>query len=216
MSNQTPYENKIKVPEPTLRRLPWYLSNVRLMKKRGEVYVSSTQLSKETNIDSSQIAKDLSYVNISGKTRVGYQVDELIVVLEDFLGFTSMHKAFLFGVGSLGGALLRDSGLKHFGLDIVAGFDVNPELVGTEIDGIPIYHSDDFKKMIVEHNVNIGVLTVPIEIAQDITDFMIDGGIEAIWNFTPFRIRVPEEIVVQNTSLYAHLAVMFNRLNFNK
>lgn len=216
MSSQIPYDNSIKVPEPTLRRLPWYLSNVRLMKKRGEVYVSSTQLAKETNIDSSQIAKDLSYVKISGKTRVGYQVDELINVLEDFLGFTSMHRAYLFGVGSLGGALLRDSGLKHFGLDIVAGFDVNPDVVGTEIDGIPIYHSDDFIEMMENTDVNIGVLTVPIEIAQDITDYMISGGMQAIWNFTPFRIRVPEDIVVQNTSLYAHLAVMFNRLNFNK
>jgi len=206
----------IKVPEPSLRRLPWYLSNVKLLKNKGEQYVSSTQISKEINIDASQIAKDLSYVNISGRTRVGYDINELIAVLEDFLGFTNMHKAFLFGVGSLGGALLRDSGLNHFGLEIVAGFDVNPELVGQCINGIPIFHSDDFLEKMKEYDVNIGVLTVPIEIAQNITDKMVEGGIKAVWNFTPFRIRVPENIVVQNTSLYAHLAVMFNRLNFNQ
>ncbi|MEG2573971.1 MAG: redox-sensing transcriptional repressor Rex [Bacteroides sp.] len=205
-----------KVPEPTLRRLPWYLSNVKLMKDIGEEYVSSTQISKEINIDASQIAKDLSYVNISGRTRVGYKVDVLIAVLEDFLGFTNMHKAVLFGVGSLGGALLRDSGLTHFGLEIVAAFDVNPELVGKDINGIPIFHSRDFKAKMQEYEVNIGVLTVPISIAQKVTDKMVDGGIKAVWNFTPFRIRVPENIVVQNTSLYAHLAVMFNRLNFNQ
>ena len=182
-----------KVPEPTLRRLPWYLSNIKLMKDKGEQYVSSTQISKEINIDASQIAKDLSYVNISGRTRVGYNIDALIEVLESFLGFTNMHKAFLFGVGSLGAALLRDSGLHHFGLEIVAAFDVNPELVGKDLNGIPIYHSDDFE-----------------------ANKMVDGGIKAVWNFTPFRIRVPENIVVQNTSLYAHLAVMFNRLNFNE
>ena len=205
-----------KVPEPTLRRLPWYLSNIKLMKEKGEQYVSSTQISKEINIDASQIAKDLSYVNISGRTRVGYNIDALIEVLESFLGFTNMHKAFLFGVGSLGGALLRDSGLQHFGLEIVAAFDVNPELVGKDLDGIPIFHSDDFEAKMKEYDVNIGVLTVPINIAQEITDKMVDGGIKAVWNFTPFRIRVPENIVVQNTSLYAHLAVMFNRLNFNE
>lgn len=205
-----------KVPEPTLRRLPWYLSNVKLMKEKGEQYVSSTQISKEINIDASQIAKDLSYVNISGRTRVGYEVDALIDVLEDFLGFTNMHKAFLFGVGSLGGALLRDSGLNHFGLEIIAAFDVNPELIGKNINGIPIFHSNDFEAKMKEFDVNIGVLTVPINIAQEITDKMIAGGIKAVWNFTPFRIRVPENIVVQNTSLYAHLAVMFNRLNFNE
>ena len=201
-----------KVPEPTLRRLPWYLSNIKLMKEKGEQYVSS----KEINIDASQIAKDLSYVDISGRTRVGYNIDALIEVLESFLGFTNMHKAFLFGVGSLGGALLRDSGLQHFGLEIVAAFDVNPELVGKDLDGIPIFHSDDFEAKMKEYDVNIGVLTVPINIAQEITNKMVDGGIKAVWNFTPFRIRVPENIVVQNTSLYAHLAVMFNRLNFNE
>jgi redox-sensing transcriptional repressor len=206
-------KNTEKIPEPTLRRLPWYLSNAKLMREKGEKYVSSTQISKQINIDASQIAKDLSYVDIAGRTRVGYDIDLLIQVLEDFLGFTNMHKAYLFGVGSLGGALLRDSGLSHFGLQIVGAFDVNPDLVGTKINGIPIYHSDDFEKRMKQDGVNIGVLTVPIAIAQEISDKMIAGGIKAIWNFTPFRIRVPENIVVQNTSLYAHLAVMFNRLN---
>lgn len=210
------HKNSMKVPEPTLRRLPWYLSNVKLLKKKGERFVSSTQISKEINVDASQIAKDLSYVNISGRTRVGYEVDTLIAVLEDFLGFTNLHQAFLFGVGSLGGALLRDSGLRHFGLQIVAAFDVNPDLVGTSLNGIPIFHSDEFEQKRKEYGVHIGVLTVPIEIAQQITDKMVAGGIKAVWNFTPFRIRVPESIVVQNTSLYAHLAVMFNRLNFNE
>lgn len=216
MSNERRHKADLKVPEPTLRRLPWYLSIVKLLKKRGETYVSSTQISKEISIDASQIAKDLSYVNVSGRTRVGYEVDSLIRVLEDFLGFTDIHKAFLFGVGSLGGALLGDSGLAHFGLEIVAAFDVNPKKVGTSINGIPIFHSDEFLNKMQEYDVNIGVLTVPIEIAQQITDTMINGGIKAVWNFTPFRIRVPENIVVQNTSLYAHLAVMFNRLNFNQ
>ena len=205
-----------KVPEPTLRRLPWYLSNIKLMKEKGEQYVSSTQISKEINIDASQIAKDLSYVNISGRTRVGYNIDALIEVLESFLGFTNMHKAFLFGVGSLGAALLRDSGLHHFGLEIVAAFDVNPELVGKDLNGIPIFHSDDFEAKMKEYDVNIGVLTVPINIAQEITDKMVDGGIKAVWNFTPFRIRVPENIVVQNTSLYAHLAVPGNHLPYSR
>lgn len=112
--------------------------------------------------------------------------------------------------------MLRDSGLHHFGLEIVAAFDVNPELVGKDLNGIPIFHSDDFETKMKEYDVNIGVLTVPINIAQEITNKMVDGGIKAVWNFTPFRIRVPENIVVQNTSLYAHLAVMFNRLNFNE
>ena len=183
------------------------------MRGQGEKYVSSTQLSRQINIDASQVAKDLSYVAVSGRTRVGYDIDCLVSVLEDFLGFTNLHKAFLFGVGSLGAALLQDTGLSHFGLEIVGAFDVDPEKVGTTIAGIPVYHTGDFPEIIRQSNVNIGILTVPINIAQEITDYMVGGGIKAVWNFTPFRIRVPEGIVVQNTSLYAHLAVMFNRLN---
>ena len=202
-----------KVPEPTLRRLPWYLSCAKLMKNQGETNVSSTQISRQINIDASQVAKDLSYVAVSGRTRVGYDIGCLISVLEDFLGFTNMHKAFLFGVGSLGAALLQDTGLSHFGLEIVGAFDIDPDKVGTVISGIPVYHTEEFPKIMKQSDVNIGILTVPISIAQMITDYMVDGGIKAVWNFTPFRIRVPEDIVVQNTSLYAHLAVMFNRLN---
>ena len=112
-----------KVPEPTLRRLPWYLAFVKLMKGKGEAFISSTQIAKEINVDPSQVAKDLSFVNISGKTRVGYDINALVDVLEDFLGFTSQHKAFLFGVGSLGASLLHDTGLSQYGLEIVAGFD---------------------------------------------------------------------------------------------
>ena len=127
-------------------------------------------------------------------------------------GFKRMHTAVLFGVGSLGAALLSDSGLEQYGLKIRAGFDVNPSIVGQKIKSIPVFHSDDFTAKNKKIDAQIGILTVPPDIAQDVADFMIAGGIQAIWNFTPFRIRVPERIVLQNTSLYAHLAVMFNRL----
>lgn len=202
-----------KVPEPTLRRLPWYLAFVKLLKQKGESFVSSTQIAKEINVDSSQVAKDLSFVAIAGKTRVGYEIDTLIRVLESFLGFTASHKAFLFGVGSLGAALLHDSGLNQYGLEIIAGFDVRDELAGKTIHGIPVFHMRDFPEKQRELEATIGIITVPVEKAQEVTDEIIAGGIKALWNFTPFRIRVPEHVVVQNTSMYAHLAVMFNRLN---
>ncbi|MBQ3540066.1 MAG: redox-sensing transcriptional repressor Rex [Bacteroidaceae bacterium] len=202
-----------KVPEPTLRRLPWYLSVCRLLKSRGETYVSSTRLSKETNIVASQIAKDLSCVNIVGRTRVGYEIDNLLDVLERFLGFTTLHKAFLFGAGRLGGALLNDKGLKQFGLEVVAAFDTNPKMVGHSVSGIPVYHINDIGTKMRRYNVKIGILTVPIDNAQEVADKMVAWGIKAIWNFTPLRIRVPDDIVVQNTSLYAHLSLMFNRLD---
>lgn len=203
------------VPEPALRRLPWYLAYIKLLKKKGQAHVSSTQIAKKINVSSTQIAKDLSYVKVSGKTRVGYEIEVLIEVLEQFLGFTSQHRAVVLGVGSLGGALLSDSGLEQFGLKIFAGFDVSESIVGRKINNIPVYHIDEFAQRNKLINTDIGILTVPPDNAQEIADFAIQNGIRAIWNFTPFRIRVPEDIVLQNTSLYAHLAVMFNRLSVN-
>ena len=207
------HKNAGKVPEPTLRRLPWYLAYLKLLKGHGETSVSSTQIAKEISVDSSLVAKDLSFVNICGKTRVGYHVDELIEILENFLGFNIQHKAFLFGVGRLGAALMRDSGINQYGLDIIAGFDVRDDVIGTSIDGIPVFHMDDFKQKQAIYGATIGILTVPVERAQGVTEYIISGGVRALWNFTPFRICVPEDVVVQNTSIYAHLAVMFNRMN---
>ncbi len=203
-----------KLPEPTLRRLPWYLAYLKLLKDKGEEYVSSTQISKDINVDSSQIAKDLSFINISGKTRVGYEINSLVDVLESFLGFTRTHRAFILGAGSLGSALLHDDGLSQYGLQIVAAFDVNPNKIGKVINGIHVYDIKDLEQFRKDQNVSIGILTVPVDKAQNVADMAIKAGIEAIWNFTPFRIKVPHNIVVQNTSIYAHLAVMFNRLTF--
>ena len=105
-------QTRFYVPEPTLRRLPWYLAYAQLVQHSGETFLSSTQIAKNIAVDASKVAKDLSYVQISGRTRVGYDVNELVEVLEKFLGFTKSHKAFLFGVGSLGGALMHDNGLN--------------------------------------------------------------------------------------------------------
>ncbi|MDR0395468.1 MAG: redox-sensing transcriptional repressor Rex [Tannerella sp.] len=204
-----------KIPEPALRRLPWYLAYVKLLKGKGDTVVSSTQIAKEINVDPSQVAKDLSFVNISGKTRVGYEIDALVDILENFLGFTSQHKALLFGVGRLGAALMRDSGLNSYGVEIVAGFDIRSDITGTKIDGIPVYPMALLPEKQKEYGATIGIITVPVEKAQEVTDYIVENGIKALWNFTPFRIRVPEQIVVQNTSIYAHLAVMFNRMNEN-
>ena len=109
------------------------------------------------------------------RPRIGYEIDELVEVLEEFLGFTEVHKAFLFGVGNLGAALLSDSGLQHFGLEIVAAFDVNPQLIGPQINGIPIFHSNEFESKMQAYDVYIGVLIVPINISQLIQAKLLRG-----------------------------------------
>ena len=99
----------IQLPEPTLRRLPWYLAYVNMLRSQHIEYVSSTQISKKLNVDASQISKDLSFLNIKGKTRIGYQVEHLANELSVFLDFYKSHSAFMIGVGSLGSALIQNS-----------------------------------------------------------------------------------------------------------
>ena len=204
------------LPEPTLRRLPWYLAYVKMLDNQHIEYVSSTQIAKEINVDASQIAKDLSFLNIKGKTRIGYEVHSLVRELADFLGFKRKHNAFMIGAGSLGAALMQDVGLSQYGLNIVAGFDINPELVGTSICGIPGCSLDELHRRQQQFNVSIAVLAVPVEHAQEAANTAIESGLKAIWNFTPYRIKAPSDIVIQNTSIYAHLALMYYRMEEKK
>lgn len=200
------------VPEPAIRRLPWYLASVQLLHAQGVEHVSSTAISKMLNVDASQIAKDLSYLNIKGKTRIGYEVAELERGLNDFLGFHQCHRAVMMGVGSLGRALITDSGLSRYGLEIVAGFDVNPDVIGTEIGGTPIFDINELKSRRAQLQAEIAVIAVPVESAAEVAELCVESGIKALWNFTPFHIKTSPEITIENTSIYAHLALMYNRM----
>ena len=204
------------VPEPALRRLPWYLAYVSMLREQKVEFVSSTQISRELKVDASQIAKDLSFLNIKGKTRIGYEVASLEKELEDFLGFRRGHNALIVGVGSLGAALIQDTGLSRYGLNIVAGFDVNPNIIGRTLCGIPVFDVKELALRRKQFSADIGIVTVPVEKAQEVADSLVEAGVKALWNYTPYRIRVADNIVVQNTSIYAHLAVMYNRLNLHK
>ncbi|MDO4319824.1 MAG: redox-sensing transcriptional repressor Rex [Bacteroidales bacterium] len=204
------------LPEPTLRRLPWYLAYVTMLKSEGVEYVSSTRIADELCVDASQIAKDLSFINIKGKTRIGYEVSSLKDALRRFLGFCDRHNAVMVGVGSLGAALMQDSGLQRYGLNIVAGIDTDPRLEGRRIADIPVFAPDRLADLVQSLAITIGIVAVPVESAQTVADSLVAAGVKALWNFTPTRIRVPQEVVITNTSIYSHLAVMYNRLGSQK
>ena len=157
------------IPEPALRRLPWYLAYVSLLRERGVEHVSSTGIARGINVDASQIAKDLSFLDIKGKTRIGYEVALLEHKLEEFLGFRKRHRAAIIGVGSLGRALMQDSGLTNYGLEVVAGFDVDPAKIGSEHEGIPVYDVASLGEKARELGMEIGIVTVPVEYAQAVS-----------------------------------------------
>ena len=213
MNGKTTHNPSVQLPEPTLRRLPWYLAYLSTLHDSATEYVSTTRIADALDVDPSQIAKDLSFLGIRGKTRIGYNVATLEETLRDFLGFGRSHNAIICGVGSLGAALIADSGLMRYGLDIVAGIDVNPSIIGSRICNVEIFAPDRAADLVRKFDAKIGIITVPVESAQSASDNLADAGVKAIWNFTPSRIRVRDGVVIANTSIYSHLAVMYNRLS---
>ncbi len=213
MKNRNNHGSSIQVPIPTLRRLPGYLSFFKALKINGVVYVSSSQIASAFNMDSTLVTKDLSHTGIKGRTKVGYNVDQLIDTVINFLDFNSRENAFLFGVGNLGRALINYEGLRHYGLEIVAGFDIDPGIVNTSIKGIKIHPLEEFRDLSVKVPARIGIITTPDSNAQEVADLAVAWGIKAIWNFTPQSIKVPANVIVENTSVYSDLAVILHRLN---
>ena len=201
------------MPEPVLRRLPWYLAYLATLRAQRVQYVSTTRIATALELAPSLIAKDLSVLGIKGKTRIGYEVDILEGTLREYLGFSKRHIAAICGAGSLGAALLADNGLLRYGLDIVAAFDISPDVVGRTVGTVRVSHLSDLSEEVKAKGISIGILAVPVEEAQKVADILVGTGIRAIWNFTPTRIRVPEQVVVSNTSIYSHLAFRYNRLS---
>jgi redox-sensing transcriptional repressor len=202
-----------QVPEPTLRRLPGYLSYFKALKINNLEFVSSSQIAATFKMDATLVTKDLSYTGIKGRTKIGYNVDKLIETIIAFLDFNSHENAFLFGVGNLGKALINYEGLNQYGLKIAAGFDVDPKIVNTVIKDVKVFAVDEFRDLSRKIPARIGIITTPDNRAQDTADLMVAWGIKAIWNFTPQSIKVPENIIVENTSIYSDLAVILNKLN---
>ncbi len=201
------------VPMPTLRRLPGYLNYFKSLKINNVSYVSSSRIAGVFMMDATLVTKDLSYTGVRGKTKIGYNVDELIETMVSFLDFDSCDSAFLFGVGNLGRALINYQGLNQYGLKIIAGFDVDKNVINSSIKGVKIYGIDMFRDLSQTMAARIAIITTPGSSAQEIADLAVAWGVRAIWNFSPQSIKVPEHIIVENTSVYADLAVLLHRLN---
>lgn len=207
-------ENKILkgVPEPTVRRLPNYLAYIKTFEETEIENISAPQIARDLNLDPTQVTKDLSYTGIIGKTKIGYNVVDLISALEEFLGYNRTNIAFLVGAGNLGTALLKYEGFANTGLKIVAAFDIDKHKVGKKIGEVETFHISKFKNLTERLHCQIGIITTPSYFSQETADMMIECGIKAIWNFTPGIIKVPEGIIIENTSIYSNLAVILNKL----
>ena len=197
---------------PTIKRLPSYLHVLRIALEEGNVNISSAHIAKQLQLEAIQVRKDLSATGIIGQSGVGFNIKQLIKHLEDFLGWNNSHDAFIVGCGNLGIALMGYDGFRERGLNIIAGFDVDKRKIGTEIAGKRIFSLEKFKDLVERLHIKIGVLTVPQQMAQQIASYMVDSGIEAIWNFTSVKLEIPENIIVERVGLECSLAVLSSRL----
>ena len=201
------------VSEPTLKRLPVYLYFLEKIREDGIINISAPVIGKKLKCDPTQVVKDLSVTGIKGKPRVGYNTYELIHALEEYLGFNRMNEAFLVGAGNLGSALLAYQEHHSFGLKLIVAFDTDEKKIGTHVGGI---HVLDYKKLFdlaMRLNIKIAVLTTPDRVSQKVAEDLANCGIKAIWNFTSAILDLPDDVVVQNTSMNANVAVLLKRLN---
>ncbi len=200
------------VPEPTLRRLPLYYRLLRQLRETGCKGVSCTTIGRELKLDATQVRKDIEVTGTVGRPKVGYDLVELTCAIERFLGWDNTTEAFLVGAGSLGEALLGYPGFAECGLNIVAAFDVDPNKCHRVIHGKHVRHVSKLPNLMRRMRVRFGIITVPAAEAQHAAELLVEGGVLAIWNFAPAKIRVPDSIIVTNEDLYCSLAVMSQRL----
>ena len=202
-----------EISKSVLKRLPVYLAYLRAMPVTAPDHISATSLAQALGMGEVQVRKDLALVSSGGRPKIGYPKDRLIHDIEEFLGYGDPNDAVLIGAGKLGLALLGYSGFAEYGLNIVAGFDADESLVGKIKSGKTILHVSKLEEVCREKNIKIGIITVPAEYAQDVCNLLIQNGIQAIWNFSPTHLDVPDHILVQNENMAASLALLSKHLN---
>ena len=207
-------DKKSKVSLKQIERYPIYLNVLLSLRNSGINKVNSRQLADALGVSEEQVRKDLQVVSPnSSKPGCARYVNLFIKYLKDFLGYNTINKAVLVGVGHLGSALLSFKGFDDYGLDIIAGFDIDPSLTGGTVNDKPIYSIFNLDNKIKELGVDVAIVATPKEVTQEIVNKLINSGIKAIWNFVPIHLVVPENIIVENMDLARSLAVFFHKIN---
>jgi redox-sensing transcriptional repressor len=190
---------KGKVSNAVIRRLPRYYRTLDALYLEGTVRISSSALGKSMGITASQIRQDLSCFGEFGQQGYGYNIADLRREIADILGMNYHYTAILLGAGNLGRALMRNFKFAKNGFHLTAAFDTNPDIVGTEINGLPVYHIDQLEEYLAQNPTSVGVLTLPKQTAQPMADKLIAGGVKGIWNFTSTELNVHNSgVVVEN------------------
>lgn len=193
-----------KVSKKLLKRLPVYLNYLKNLPENSE-NISATAMAKALGLGDVQVRKDLAKISHTGRRRTGRNRELLIQDIEDYLDFATETGTILVGAGKLGQALLDYSGFVESGLNLMAGFDIQPVKKLSD-GGKPIYPMNRLESFCKCYDVRIGIIAVPAESAQSVCDNLISCGINAIWNFAPVHLSVPDYVVVQSENLAVSLA----------
>lgn len=204
--------NGYSIPRATLGRLPQYLQYLRDMPAAESATISATAIARGLSLGDVQVRKDLAAVSGAGKPKIGYERKKLIEDLEHYLGYDGFTNAVLVGAGKLGRALLDYDGFESFGVKIVAGFDCNTQVLQIGGNAKKILPIQEIGTYCAEHRVKLGIITVGQSSAQEVCDTLVKSGIEAIWNFAPCALKVPEGVLLQQENLALSLAYLNNQI----
>lgn len=197
------------IPEATVARLPIYLrSLLDLAESRGQLTVSSEELADLAGVNAAKVRKDLSYLGSYGTRGVGYDVEYLLYQITRELGLTQDWPAAIVGIGNLGRALASYKGFSERGFRISALFDVDDEVVGTEVGGQKVRHLDELKDAVVEEGICIGIIATPPMAAQEVAEHFVDAGIKSILNFAPAVVNVAPDVNVRKVDLSIELQIL--------
>mgnify|MGYP004452918165 FL=1 len=195
-----------EITKATLGRLPTYLEFLYNVKDERET-ISTSTIANALSFGAVQVKKDLSSVCDKGKPKVGYKTAELIQDIEKVINGVKTG-IVLIGVGKLGRAILDYNGFEKFGMKISAAFDNDESKTGQSENGIKILSSAQLKDYCKDNNINIGIIAVPKTYAQEICDTLVDGGVKAIWNFAPVKLKTKDGINVLQEDLSLSLAYL--------
>lgn len=193
-----------RIPDTTVRRLPVYLRVLSELSGRQQE-VTSAELAERTGYSSEQIRKDFAYFGALGTRGVGYRVDLLQRQIRSILGLDRPIPAAVIGAGNLGTALARYSILQDRDIQVVALFDVDPRRVGTDIEGVKVYPTEELPAVVRQLGIRMAIVAVPPEAAQAVVDAAVRAGVTAFLNFSPVKIQTAQHVHVQNIDLSLEL-----------
>ncbi|EGO8088615.1 redox-sensing transcriptional repressor Rex [Enterococcus faecalis] len=196
------------IPKATARRLPLYYRYLRMLHDTGKNKVSSTELSEAVQVDSATIRRDFSYFGELGKRGYGYDVENLMNFFAKTLNEDELTNVALIGVGNLGSALLKYKFHQSNSIRVSCAFDVNEDIVGRIVDGIPVYPIEDMMEQIRVQQIEVAILTIPARKAQEVVNKLAEAGVKGILNFTAARLVAPPEVLIQNVDLTNELQTL--------